>query len=242
LGSLEGGCERRPQISAMPNLRLFSPTNSVYKVLCLGAHADDIEIGCGGAVLSLLEGKQDTEFCWFVFSASHERGDEAHQSAHLFLKTARWKSISVNSFRESFFPCQWAEIKECFERLKRDYSPNLVFTHYRNDLHQDHRLISELTWNTFRNHLILEYEIPKYDGDLGMPNFFVPLDRRISNRKIQYILESFKSQAQRSWFDQETFLSMLRLRGLECNAPSKYAEAFYCRKTVLGLSGTHDDK
>ena len=126
------------------------------------------------------------------------------------------------------------EIKEYFEQLKQEFSPDLIFTHYRDDLHQDHRLISDLTWNTFRNHLILEYEIPKYDGDLGSPNFFVHLDESICHKKIQYILNSFKTQAEKHWFTEDTFLSVLRLRGIESNAPGKYAEAFFCRKMVIG--------
>src|SRR5262249_55530069 len=148
------------------------------------------------------------------------------------LKGAGSKNIVINNFRESYFPFAGLEIKEYFERLKHEFSPDLIFAHHRNDLHQDHRLISELTWNTFRNHLILEYEIPKYDGDFGSPNLFVHLDESICRKKIEYILGSFKSQEQRPWFGEETFLAILRLRGVESNAPGKYAEAFYCRKMV----------
>ncbi|MEI2579606.1 PIG-L deacetylase family protein [Scytonema sp. PRP1] len=125
------------------------------------------------------------------------------------------------------------EIKEFFEQLKQDYNPDLIFTHSRHDLHQDHRLIYDFTWNTFRNHLILEYEIPKYDGDLGNPNFFVHLDEETCQDKIKNIIDSFPSQKGKQWFTQETFLSILRLRGIESNAPNKYAEAFYCRKVVF---------
>jgi LmbE family N-acetylglucosaminyl deacetylase len=204
-----------------------------FKILCLGSHCDDIEIGCGGTILKLLEMHRNSTFYWIVFSANQQRMYEASKSANTFLKHAHTKSIIFKNFRDGFFPASTMEIKEYFEQLKGDFSPDLILTHYRNDLHQDHRLISELTWNTFRNHFILEYEIPKYDGDLGAPNFFVHLDESTCRKKIQYILDSFKSQRQKQWFEEETFFAMLRIRGMESNSPSKYAEAFYCRKTVL---------
>ena len=150
------------------------------------------------------------------------------------LDRALEKEVVVKEFRDGFFPFLGGQIKDEFETLKREFSPDLVFTHHRDDRHQDHRLISDLTWNTFRNHLILEYEIPKYDGDLGAPNFFVPLEKSACSRKIQIIIDSFKSQSQKQWFDEETFLAILRLRGMEANSPTRYAEAFYCRKAVLG--------
>jgi len=172
------------------------------------------------------------EVVWVVFSSGKERKREARISAELFLEHAKQKEIIVNDFRDGFFPFDGAEIKASFEGLKR-VSPDLIFTHHRKDAHQDHRLIAELTWNTFRNHLILEYEIPKYDGDLGQPNFFVPLEQEIYQKKIRYIMESFVTQRTKRWFEQETFLALMRLRGMECVAPSGYAEAFYCRKMVL---------
>ena len=207
------------------------------RILCLGAHSDDIEIGCGGTVLRLLESHPHAEFCWVVFSADQQRASEARNSATRFLKHGKAKQIIIKDFRESFFPYLGSTIKEYFEHLQRNFSPNLIFTHYRDDLHQDHRVISELTRNTFRNHLILEYEIPKYDGDLGSPNAFVPLEEPICRTKLQYILDGFPSQRHRPWFDQETFSALLRLRGMECNAMSRYAEAFYCKKAVLALAG-----
>jgi LmbE family N-acetylglucosaminyl deacetylase len=202
------------------------------KVLCLGAHCDDIEIGCGGTILKLIAHYPNAEFYWVVFSANPQRAQEASESANAFLRHAQEKKIVIKDFRDSFFPYIGLEIKEYFEQFRREFSPDLVFTHYRNDLHQDHRLISDLTWNTFRDHLILEYEIPKYDGDLGTPNFFVYLDEATCHRKIKYILDSFKTQAENQWFSQETFLAIMRLRGIESNAPDKYAEAFYGRKIV----------
>jgi LmbE family N-acetylglucosaminyl deacetylase len=203
------------------------------RVLCLGAHSDDIEIGCGGTILRLLQSHPDVTVWWIVLSAQNERGIEAHQSANLFLKGAARKEIVAREFRDGFFPYNCGEVKDYFEELKRISSPDLIFTHFRNDLHQDHRLVSELTWNTFRNSCILEYEIMKYDGDLGNPNLFVHLDRAICEQKVRCIRDCFKTQASRSWFSEETFFAMLRLRGVESNAPDGYAEAFYARKISL---------
>jgi LmbE family N-acetylglucosaminyl deacetylase len=212
----------------------FDKTNDVpCRLLCLGAHGDDIEIGCGGTILRFLKELKYVEVYWVVFGANGQRRVEAKKSSKLFLENAKKKEIIIKAFRDGFFPYTGAKIKEYFEFLKKSVSPDLIFTHYRNDLHQDHRLISELTWNTFRNHLILEYEILKYDGDLGSPNLFVHLDKRICQRKIEYIRNCFKSQWNRNWFTDDAFLSMLRVRGVESNAPEKYSEAFYCRKIVF---------
>ena len=202
------------------------------KILCLGAHSDDIEIGCGGTILRLLAGQQEIEIVWVVFGAGGKREQEARGSAAFFLSQAKNENIIVKGFRDSFFPFEGAQIKGFFEELK-PISPDLIFTHYRKDAHQDHRLIEELTWNTFRNHFILEYEIPKYDGDMGQPNVFVPLDKEIYEKKVRYLMEAFETQRSKQWFGKETFLGLMRLRGMECVAPSGYAEAFYCRKLVL---------
>jgi LmbE family N-acetylglucosaminyl deacetylase len=202
------------------------------KILCLGAHSDDIEIGCGGTVLRLLASQQEIEIVWVVFGAGGKREQEARASAALFLSQAKNKNIIVKNFRDSFFPFEGAQIKNFFEELKST-SPDLIFTHYRKDAHQDHRLIEEFTWNTFRNHFILEYEIPKYDGDLGQPNAFAPLDQEIYEKKVRYLMEAFETQRSKQWFGKDTFLALMRLRGMECAAPSGYAEAFYCRKLVL---------
>ena len=216
----------------MLTLNLSRDSSAPLTILCLGSHSDDIEIGCGGSVLRLLSSYSNLKFVWVVFSSSVERKREAQASAELFLKDAKQKEIIVKDFRDGFFPFQGSEIKNFFEGLK-GVSPDLVFTHSRKDAHQDHRLIAELTWNTFRNHLVLEYEIPKYDGDLGQPNFFIPLEQDIYQRKIRYLTEAFESQRAKRWFAPETFLALMRLRGMECVAPSGYAEAFYCRKLVL---------
>lgn len=207
-------------------------TPGPLKILCLGAHSDDIEIGCGGTILRLLSSPQETEISWVVFAASNKREKEARKSAALFLHCAKKKDVIVKNFRDGFFPFEGAQIKDCFEELKAT-APDVIFTHNRKDAHQDHRLVAELTWNTFRNHLILEYEIPKYDGDLGQPNFFAPLDREVCEKKVNYLMEAFETQRTKKWFEKETFLALLRLRGMECAADSGYAEAFYCRKLVL---------
>jgi len=202
----------------------------VRQVLCLGAHADDIEIGCGGTVLKLVSRYPEADFHWIVFSAPGTRKLEAQSSAGRFLRDAGSRTIEVRSFRDGFFPYVGSEIKDLFEDLKKDVNPDLVLTHYGRDLHQDHRLLSELTWNTFRDHTILEYEIPKYDGGLGSPNLFVPLTHEERQRKIDLLLAEFPSQATKKWFNEATFDALLRLRGIESNAPSGYSEAFYCRK------------
>jgi LmbE family N-acetylglucosaminyl deacetylase len=212
------------------------------KLLFLGAHSDDIEIGCGGTVLKLLASRSNVDVMWVVFSSSEQREREARTSASLFLGQAK-QNVIVRKFRDGFFPYQGTEIKEFFEELKKKVNPDLIFTHYRDDRHQDHRTISDLTWNTWRQHLILEYEVPKYDGDLSSPNCFVPLDGNTCARKIKYICDVFQSEANKAWLTEDTFRAMLRLRGVECAAPDQYAEAFYSRKFVLGSrSGPAPDR
>jgi LmbE family N-acetylglucosaminyl deacetylase len=217
----------------MLGVTLNKQQDDVLKILCLGAHSDDIEIGCGGTILKLIKDFPNSEFHWIVFGSSESRAAEACASAHVFLKGVKGKRIIVKGYRDGFFPYIGGQIKDFFEQLKAEVFPDVIFTHYRHDLHQDHRLLCELTWNTFRDHLILEYEVPKYDGDLGSPNFFVRLDEEICQRKVGYILEHFESQQGRHWFTEDTFFAMLRLRGIEARAPGQYAEAFYCRKMIL---------
>jgi LmbE family N-acetylglucosaminyl deacetylase len=208
-----------------------------YRVLALGAHADDIEIGSGGTVLHLVERGLVMAATWVVFSGAGERADEARASGAAFLDGVPEREIVVYASRDGFFPYSGGAIKEIFERLKREVDPDFVLTHRGDDAHQDHRLISELTWNTFRDHLILEYEIPKYDGDMGRPNLFVPLGEPTYRRKVELLRKLFPSQQSKPWFTEDTFLALMRLRGMESNAPSRYAEAFHCRKLVLAPVG-----
>jgi LmbE family N-acetylglucosaminyl deacetylase len=212
----------------------FFDENNIPKILCLGAHSDDIEIGCGGTILRLIKDKPEAHFYWVVFSGGNpKRAEEARQSAAKFLKESKSKTITIKEYRESYFPFVGSDIKDFFEKLKQSFSPDLIFTHYNNDAHQDHQLIANLTWNTFRDHLILEYEIPKYDGDLGKPNLYVLLDEKTVQKKIKLICELFCSQNEKQWFTEETFRSILRIRGIESNSPGRYAEAFHCRKVIF---------
>ena len=217
----------------MRSLSLSCNAASPLKILCLGAHSDDIEIGCGGTILRLAQQYPTCVFHWVVFSAVGPRATEAQRAATLFAGRSAIRGPLLKVFQDGFMPFVGAEVKAVFEELKQEVSPDLIFTHNRKDAHQDHRLLAELTWNTFRDHLILEYEIPKYDGDLGQPNLFVPLESEVCQRKVGYIMEAFQSQHSKRWFKPDTFLSLMRLRGMECNASSGHAEAFYCGKLVL---------
>lgn len=212
-------------------MQSFQFTQAKLKILCLGAHPDDIEIGCGGTILKLTE-LHDTHVTWIVFSTNTERKKEAIESANAFLEKSSTKTIVVNNFDETYFPYDGRKIKQYFFQLY-PLNPDIVFTHYQGDSHQDHKLINELTWNTFRDHLIFEYEIPKYDGDLGNPNVYSILSKEICEKKIETITKVFLSQINRNWFDEETFWALLRLRGVESNSITKYAEAFYARKILM---------
>jgi LmbE family N-acetylglucosaminyl deacetylase len=217
----------------MFSLNLAQDVASPLQVLCLGAHSDDIEIGCGGTILRITQLYSNCVFHWVVLSALGVRAEEAGQGAERFAGTSNLKRLLLKNFQDGFFPFAGAEVKAVFEELKQSVSPDLIFTHNRNDAHQDHRLLADLTWNTFRDHLILEYEIPKYDGDLGQPSIFVPLPAEVCEKKVRFLMDTFDSQRSKRWFQPETFLSLMRLRGMECNAPTGYAEAFFCRKLVL---------
>jgi LmbE family N-acetylglucosaminyl deacetylase len=203
------------------------------QILCLGCHSDDVEIGCGGAVLKLAAERPEAVFHWVVFSAKGVRTSEAQCGAREFVDPSRMKRLILKDFRDGFMPFAGADVKNVFEELKREVSPHIIFTPNRHDAHQDHRLVAELTWNTFRDHLILEYEIPKYDGDIGRPSVFMPLPKDVCEKKVDLIVNTFKSQSDKRWFERETFMSLMRLRGMECNAPSGYAEAFYGRKLLI---------
>ena len=216
----------------MYSLNLPFDAASPLKILCLGAHSDDIELGCGGAILRFARQYPNCMFHWVVFSALGVRATEAQRGATLFAGKNALEALLLKEFQDGFMPFVGGEVKAVFEELKA-ISPDLIFTHNRKDAHQDHRLISELTWNTFRNHLILEYEIPKYDGDLGQPSLFLPVAYELCEQKVRYLMDAFESQRSKHWFQPETFFGLMRLRGMECNAPSGYAEAFYCRKLLL---------
>jgi len=203
------------------------------RVLCLGAHCDDIEIGCGGALMNLIDEYQHIELYWVVFCSNQERQQESYKSFEIFSKKVQKKTINIFNFKDGFLPYQADKVKDFFEKTKKVLDPDLILTHYRDDRHQDHRIVSDLTWNTYRNHLILEYEIPKYDGDFGTPNFFVELSEATCRQKIGHILQVYTSQKEKHWFTEDIFLAAARLRGMEACARSKYAEAFYCRKIVI---------
>ena len=211
------------------------PSGRALRVLFIGAHADDIEIGCGATIIELLRRHPDAEIHWAVLSAEGTRSDEARSAASMLIGAERAERINIRDFRGAYFPADWQDIKEFLESLK-PIDPDIVFAHHRDDLHQDHRIIGELVWNSFRNHLILEYEIPKYDGGLGSPSVFVPVDDEAVRRKVDVLMTAFPSQQSRAWFTPSTFEALMRLRGVECNAPSGYAEAFYARKIVLRTS------
>lgn len=203
------------------------------RLLAIGAHSDDIEIGCGGTLLKLIQQGSVSEVAWVVLTGERTRAEEAARSAAALLADAPGRHVILKDFRDGYFPYDGADIKQFFEELKGELSPDVIFTHQRSDLHQDHRVTNELTWNTFRDHLILEYEIPKYDGDMGVPNLFVPLDESLCRRKIEHLMTHFASQVPKRWFKEDLFSGLLRLRGMECNSPTSYAEAFYCRKAML---------
>ncbi len=212
----------------------FPKPDQHLSVLCLGAHSDDIEIGAGGTLLGWIAAGIHVDVHWCVLSAAGPRAVEAEASAAAFLDGAASADVQLAEFRDGFFPAEGAELKLWMERLKPRVQPDVIFTHRRDDAHQDHREISRLTWNTFRNHLIFEYEIPKWDGDIGRPNFYVPLTARVLEKKLEILSSHFASQRSKDWFDGEVFRGLARLRGMECRASERYAEAFVARKVCLG--------
>jgi LmbE family N-acetylglucosaminyl deacetylase len=219
----------------MHDLRLGSGPDAPRSFLFLGAHADDIEIGCGATVRRLVARFPAADFTWVVFTSDDTRAHEARSAAASFLTGAEHVTVDVGTFRDGHLAFAGSEVKDRFEDLKTTCSPDLIFTHHHLDAHQDHRFVAELTWQTFRDHTILGYEIPKFDADLGSPNLFVAVDEGACREKIRLLLEHFPSQRSRSWFDESTFRAVMRLRGLECNASEGLAEAFYARKAVVRL-------
>jgi LmbE family N-acetylglucosaminyl deacetylase len=213
---------------------MFTPSfKHLRRVLCLGCHADDIEIGCGGTMLRLLAEHPGIEVCWVVLSGDPARAEEGRRSADLFLERAGQRQIVCGDFRDRYFPAQWTQVKDFIHGIAAEFQPDLVFTQRRDDAHQDHRTVGEITWHAFRNHLVWEYEIPKYEGDLGQPNVFVALDESTCKRKVELLQTAFPTQHDKPWFTPDTFWSLLRLRGLECASPSRFAESFYARKMLI---------
>ena len=217
----------------MLTLTELAASGAALELLCLGAHSDDLEIGCSGTLLRLLDELPIERVTWVVLSGDEERSCEARRGAHAVLGCRPGARVLQQTFRDGFFPYTAVEIKEYFEHLKRSTAPDVIFTHYRNDRHQDHRLVSDLTYNTWRDHLVLEYEVMKTDGDLGNPNVYVSLDGRTVDRKVALLDECYGTQRDKRWFSEDAFRGLMRLRGIEAGAPSGYAEAFYGRKVVL---------
>ena len=215
-------------------LQMGRPGAAPLRVLAIGAHPDDAEIGCGGTILKLVRDGAVSAACWVVLTGESTRAEEARVSAEAMLEGAPETLILQRGFRDGFLPYEGADVKAFFEEIKREFSPDVILTHQRNDLHQDHRTACELTWNTFRDHLILEYEVPKYDGDIGQPNAYVTLEDDICRRKVDHLMTHFGTQRSKRWFKEDLFSGLMRLRGMECNSPTSYAEAFYCRKALLG--------
>lgn len=213
----------------IPELRNKQP----LRLLCIGAHSDDLEIGCGGTVLTWLASMPGIDVTWVVLSAEGARAHEAQRSARALLARAVSRKIVIGKFRDGFLPAQYADAKKFFEDLKTGINPDIVLTHWLHDRHQDHRLAAELTWNTWRNHLVLEYEIPKYEGDLAPPNTYVPVPAALARRKAGHLGRYFSSQRGKDWFVEDNFLALMRIRGLECRSPSGFAEAFHARKLVF---------
>jgi len=214
-------------------LRLSVPADRPLRLLCLGAHADDLEIGCGATVMTLAEHYPGLECTWVVLSATAERAAEARAGSAAILAGAGASTVIIEEFRDAHFPAEWPAIKARFEGLKTAPAPDLIFTHHRGDRHQDHQVVANLTWNTWRDHLILEYEVPKYEGDLHTPGLYVPIERALVARKVEILRSSYASQQGRSWFDEETFRGLMRIRGVECASPTGYAEGFHAPKLVL---------
>lgn len=210
-----------------------APARRPLRLLCIGAHSDDLEIGCGATVMTWLAGRRASEVTWVVLSAEGARAAEARRSARALLARAAASKIVIAAFRDGYLPGQYAEVKDLFEDLKKEVDPDVVLTHWLQDRHQDHRLAAELTWNTWRNHLVLEYEIPKYEGDLAPPNAYVPVSASVARRKVDHLRRHFSSQGKKDWFVAENFLGLMRLRGMESRSPSGLAEAFHARKLVL---------
>lgn len=214
----------------MLDLILDGRERQALRVLCVGAHCDDIEIGCGATLRVIQDGARRSTIDWVVLSGTAARRRETQRAMRMLVRPACRGTLRFGDFPDGRFPAVYAEIKNFCEALKASPDPDLILCHERDDRHQDHRVVNEMIWNTFRDHVVLEYEIPKWDGGLGQPNVYVPLNAKAADAKVDALMKSYRSQANRDWFTRKTFVAMLRLRGLECRSPSGYAEAFHGRK------------
>jgi LmbE family N-acetylglucosaminyl deacetylase len=211
------------------------PGSAPLRVLCLGAHSDDIEIGCGGTVMQWLRDGAALDVTWVVCSAPDTRRTEATRSAQALLRGAARRRIVIGDLEDSHFPSQMRELKAFCRQIRDEDKADVVFTHHVDDLHQDHRALAEVTWQTWRDHLVLEYEIPKFEGDLGRPNAFVPLEGSVARRKVDHLMRHFGTQRSKDWFRASTFEALMALRGIECRAADGMAEAFHARKVRISV-------
>jgi LmbE family N-acetylglucosaminyl deacetylase len=219
-------------LSLVPDLK----GSRALRVLCIGAHCDDIEIGCGGTLRALQDQRKKIVIDWALLSGSAQRAAESTKAMSLLVAPRARGEIRFGEFADGRFPADYARIKEYFESLKNLPRPDIIFCHERDDRHQDHRIVNEMVWNTFRDHLVLEFEIPKWDGGLGQPNTYVPVTAKQAKAKVSALLKAHRSQATRDWFTEDTFLALMRLRGIECRSESGLAEAFHGRKLrVAGI-------
>jgi LmbE family N-acetylglucosaminyl deacetylase len=214
-------------------LRLVTPEHSPLSVLAVGAHPDDIEIGAGGALFGLAEGHPGMRVSYVVLTGSPERHREARNAADAFFPSADL-SVQLYDLPEGRLPTVWGHVKEALEDVAKSCTPDLVIAPSAADAHQDHRTIAEIVPTVFRDQLYLGYEIPKWDGDLTRPSVYLPMSADAARRKVALLHGCFPSQRHRDWWDEEVFLGLARLRGMECRAP--YAEAFTCKKAVVLLA------
>jgi len=214
---------------------LEAPQGRALRVLCVGAHCDDIEIGCGASLLRLQAHDRKVTVDWVVLCGSADRRKETLSALNMFLEPRNRGECLHGGFPDGRLPAVYSSVKDYFESLKERARPDVIFCHEREDRHQDHRIVNEMVWSTFRDHLVLEYEIPKWDGGLGQPNLYIPVDERQVLAKADALLEAYPSQAGKDWFKRDVFVALMRMRGLECRSPSGYAEAFHARKIRLNV-------
>lgn len=219
-------------------LCLELPSRRQLRVLCIGAHSDDIEIGCGGTLLEWMDMRCTLHVTWVVLSAVGARAVEARRSATNLLARAKRVNIVIHGLDDGRFPAYYSEVKNALESVRSHWpDPDVILTHRLEDRHQDHRTVAEVAWQTWRDHLVFEFEIPKYEGDLGQPNVYVPISARNGRRKVEHLMRHFGTQRSKSWFSPETFEGLMHLRAIECRSTSGFAEAFHLRKATLSVLG-----